>query len=253
MDLGARHGPSPHISRPIFFDSSDPSTHRFRFYNKATAKKKDRGRTSIPNIMRPPSPQLLRALRSSISATSQACRSLSSSSRSLPANLSPLYPSNSTLFRHSLSASLTPPPCRFNSGHIRPSRIVPRAHPRKPPASRDRGPRSSEETRTDLAALNVLGDIPAPASAIDACLDDGFHLSNGTKVTGGDGVLLVGGEAFAWRPWEAFSNNKDRGGEGGISDLKGMMVNAKGQWAVDEQVWGLLGLIWPRPGKRLSS
>ncbi|KAL2218944.1 hypothetical protein M432DRAFT_656433 [Thermoascus aurantiacus ATCC 26904] len=172
--------------------------------------------------MRPPSPQLLRALRSSISATSQACRSLSSSSR------------------------LTPPPCRFNSGHIRPSRIVPRAHPRKPPASRDRGPRSSEETRTDLAALNVLGDIPAPASAIDACLDDGFHLSNGTKVTGGDGVLLVGGEAFAWRPWEAFSNNKDRG-EGGISDLKGMMVNAKGQWAVDEQVWGLLGLIWPRP------
>lgn len=60
-------------------------------------------------------------------------------------------------------------------------------------------------------------------------------------------MLLVGGEAFAWRPWEAFSNNKDRGGEGGISDLKGMMVNAKGQWAVDEQVWGLLGLIWPRP------
>lgn len=62
---------------------------------------------------------------------------------------------------------------------------------------------------------------------------------------GGDGVLLVAGEAFVWRPWEGFGLNKDGGGE----DAKRRMVNKKGQWEVEEQVWGLLGLVWPRPGK----
>ncbi|KAL2013053.1 hypothetical protein VTN00DRAFT_578 [Thermoascus crustaceus] len=197
-------------------------------------------------MMRPPSPQLLRALRTSISTTattSQATtttsylsRSASSpSSRALRTTTSPFLP-----FQYRLSSSST-----GNHAH-RPSRIIPRAHPRRP-ATHDRGPRSPEETQTDFAALNVLGDIPAPASAIDACLDDGFHLSNGTKVTGGDGVLLVGGEAFAWRPWEGFDLNKKGSGGKGDGDVKGMMVNAKGQWEVEEQVWGLLGLVWPRP------
>lgn len=27
------------------------------------------------------------------------------------------------------------------------------------------------------------------------------------------------------------------------------MVNAKGQFEVDEEVWGLLGIVWPRPGE----
>lgn len=52
------------------------------------------------------------------------------------------------------------------------------------------------------------------------------------KITGGTGVLLVAGEAFRWRPW----------GE----DLK--MVNEKGQWDVGEETFGLLGLVWPKPG-----
>jgi hypothetical protein len=56
------------------------------------------------------------------------------------------------------------------------------------------------------------------------------------KITGGDGVLLVGGEAFTWRPWLV--------GEDG----KNGMVNAKGQFEVDEQAWGVLDLVWPRPG-----
>lgn len=176
--------------------------------------------------MHPPSPQLLRALRSSIQANS----SLSACRASCPARLaSPL--------------SFAPRRSNSSSYPARPSRIVPRAQPPKP-QTRDRGPRSSETTQTDFAELNVLGNLPTPATAVDACLDDGFHLDNGIKVTGGDGVLLVGGEAFTWRPWQAFS---------GGADAKSMMVNEKGQFEVAEEVWGLLGLVWPRPGEFLSS
>lgn len=124
----------------------------------------------------------------------------------------------------------------------RPARMIPRAHTNKP-TTHDRGPRSSEQTQTDFASLDVLGNVPAPTTAIDACLDDGFHLDNGVKVTGGDGVLLVGGEAFAWRPWRTIAAGSDNSN----SDSKTAMVNAKGQFEVNEQAWGLLGLVWPRP------
>jgi hypothetical protein len=114
--------------------------------------------------------------------------------------------------------------------------MVSRAHPSKP-RTHDRGPPSKEDTQTDFAALNVLGNIPTPTTAVDACLDTGFHLDNGVKITGGDGVMLVGGEAFTWRPW---MSKKD--------GTKNNMINAKGQFEVDEQVWGILDLVWPRPG-----
>lgn len=55
------------------------------------------------------------------------------------------------------------------------------------------------------------------------------------KITGGTGVLLVAGEAFAWRPWEG-------------NDAAKRMVNEKGQWDVSEEAFGLLGLVWPKPG-----
>lgn len=58
------------------------------------------------------------------------------------------------------------------------------------------------------------------------------------KIGGGSGALLVAGEAFAWRPWEAAG----AGGEG----LR--MVNAKGQFEVPDEVWGVLELVWPKPG-----
>lgn len=94
----------------------------------------------------------------------------------------------------------------------------------------------------------MLGSIPAPTTAIDSCLDSGFQFNNGVNVTGGDGVLLVGGEAFAWRPWLGGSNG-DGAGAGDTKELKSQMVNAKGQFEVDEKVWGLFGVVWPRPGK----
>ncbi|RJE17508.1 hypothetical protein PHISCL_10154, partial [Aspergillus sclerotialis] len=118
---------------------------------------------------------------------------------------------------------------------------------------RDRGPRSTEDTQTDFTSLNVLGSIPAPTTAIDATLESGFQFNNGLRVGNGDGVLLVGGECFSWRPWLG-SASEDKGGnvegEGNDSkkeELKMRMVNRKGQFEVDESVWGLLGIVWPRP------
>ncbi|KAI9672315.1 MAG: hypothetical protein M1817_003337 [Caeruleum heppii] len=101
-----------------------------------------------------------------------------------------------------------------------------------PPKTDYRGPPSSEDTQTDFSKLDVLNNTAAPSSAIDACLHDGFHLSNGTKVTGGSGMLLVSGEAFNWRPWEAG---------------KGKLINERGQWGCDEVAWGVLDLVWPKP------
>lgn len=102
------------------------------------------------------------------------------------------------------------------------------------PSNHDRGPASTEDTQTDFGALNVLGGTPAPSTSIDACLWDGFHLDSGVKITGGTGVLLVAGEAFAWRPWEAKEGLR--------------LVNQKGQWDVEDEAWGLLELVWPKPG-----
>jgi hypothetical protein len=83
----------------------------------------------------------------------------------------------------------------------------------------------------------VLGNTPAPSTSIDACLWDGFHLNSGVKISGGSGVLLVAGEAFTWKPWEASSGEK-----------KLSMVNEKGQFEVADDAWGLLELVWPKPG-----
>ena len=88
--------------------------------------------------------------------------------------------------------------------------------------------------------MNVLGNMPPPMTAIDACLSDGFHLDNGVKITDGAGVLLVGGEAFAWTPWLE--------PEGAASKGRGNMINQKGQWEVSRDSWGVLDLMWPKPG-----
>jgi NADH dehydrogenase [ubiquinone] 1 alpha subcomplex assembly factor 3 len=110
------------------------------------------------------------------------------------------------------------------------TRALSRSHPvNAAPKSHDRGPRSTEDTQTDFGSLNVLGNTPAPSTSIDACLWDGFHLDSGVKITGGSGVLLVAGEAFSWRPWEA-----------GQGDVR--LVNEKGQFDVEDEAW-------PKPGK----
>ncbi|KAI9804827.1 MAG: hypothetical protein M1825_001195 [Sarcosagium campestre] len=100
--------------------------------------------------------------------------------------------------------------------------------------AKDRGPTSTEDTQTDFSALDVLGGSPGPTTAIEACVSDGFLLDNGVAIRGGNGCLLFGGEAFTWSPW------KLSGGKG--------LINSKGQWGCDEKAWGVLELLWPKPG-----
>ncbi|KAH8879851.1 hypothetical protein GQ53DRAFT_789033 [Thozetella sp. PMI_491] len=84
---------------------------------------------------------------------------------------------------------------------------------------------------TDFSRMDMLGQTPVPSTSVDVCMPDGFALNSGAKILGGSGALLVGGEAFAWRPWTRAKR----------------LVNAKGQWEVPAEAFGLLGLVWPRP------
>lgn len=121
----------------------------------------------------------------------------------------------------------------------------PLSHPSPPPRSRDRGPKSNEDTQTDFDALDVLRNTAAPATSIDACTEDGFALNNQTRISG-SGVLLVGGEAFRWRPWDR------SGSEGDEGSSTGRVFNKKGQWEVPQGAWGVLELVFPKPGKFFS-
>lgn len=129
----------------------------------------------------------------------------------------------------------------------------------KPADNPDRGPPSKEDTQTDFNALNVLGAAPQPTTSVDVCLDDGFLLDSGLRIGDGDGVLLVGQEAFVWRPWMAKEAHRGRGIVSGtdirLADRKsnsvsrgtGGLLNAKGQLDVDVGAWGIFGALWPRP------
>ncbi|KAK3340068.1 hypothetical protein B0H65DRAFT_528173 [Neurospora tetraspora] len=109
---------------------------------------------------------------------------------------------------------------------------------------------------TDFGEMDMLGQTPIPSTAIDECFHDGFALNSGVQVTGGSGVLLVGGEVFEWRPWllpVEGEGNKGMGEKGVVGKEKGReqrrkLVNEKGQWDVPhEEQWGFLGRLWPRP------
>lgn len=113
----------------------------------------------------------------------------------------------------------------------------------KPPKSHDRGPKSDEDTQTDFSALDVLRNTAAPATSIDACTSDGFALSNQMRISG-SGLLLVGGEAFRWRPWLGQGTEGPEDGDA----MTGRLLNAKKQWEVQEGAWGVLSLVWPKPG-----
>lgn len=180
--------------------------------------------------MLPPSVPLLRALRSMelLQSPLRATQRRSQLCQRKTTHCLPVYcssPPSRTLFqlRH-LSQSA--------SRHV------------SKPRTTDRGPPSQEDTQTDFGSLDVLGNIPAPTTAIDACLSDGFHLDNGLKIGGGSGCLLVAGEAFSWRPWEAFGSGGD--------ERKRRMLNEKGQWDVQKEAWGVLDLVWPKPGMILN-
>ncbi|KAH8716807.1 hypothetical protein GQ44DRAFT_775935 [Phaeosphaeriaceae sp. PMI808] len=110
----------------------------------------------------------------------------------------------------------------------------------KPPKTRDRGPKSNEDTQTDFRALDVLRNTIAPATSIDACTSDGFALNNQVRLSG-CGVLLIGGEAFRWWPWATEGNTRAR------ENMTGKLLNSKGQWEIQQEGWGVLELVYPKP------
>lgn len=111
----------------------------------------------------------------------------------------------------------------------------------RPPQTRDRGPKSNEDTQTDFSALDVLRNTVAPATSIDACTPEGFALNNQMRVSG-CGLFLLGGEAFRWRPWLQKGQAESEG-----DALKGRLLNSKSQWEVPESAWGVLELVYPKP------
>ncbi|KAI1752438.1 hypothetical protein F4782DRAFT_154755 [Xylaria castorea] len=86
---------------------------------------------------------------------------------------------------------------------------------------------------TDFAAMDILGNTPVPATAIDVCMSEGFQLNSGARVDDGSGLLLVGGEAFRWQPWLPRGEHR--------------LLNAKGQWEIPNEALGPLSVLWPRP------
>ena len=163
-------------------------------------------------------------------------------------SLSFLYPALAPA-RHSTFVLLSRTQQRKPS-HLRTLHLTPRFLATRAPKSRDRGPPSSEDTQTDFSALNVLGNATPPATGVDACTQDGFVLNNDIRVTG-CGVLLVGGEAFRWRPWVSPGRREGTIGEGGTGEdgLKGSLKDSRGLWEAQNEAWGVLDLVWPKPGE----
>ncbi|KAI9717600.1 MAG: hypothetical protein M1828_007161 [Chrysothrix sp. TS-e1954] len=99
--------------------------------------------------------------------------------------------------------------------------------------------------------MDVLSATPIPSTSVDICKYDGFDLDSGVKIMDGDGVMLVGSEAFVWRPWMTNAKALDGSARTLVqgNDLKGAggVVNAKGQFEVAEEAWGILKATWPKP------
>ncbi|OAA57206.1 DUF498 domain protein [Cordyceps fumosorosea ARSEF 2679] len=94
--------------------------------------------------------------------------------------------------------------------------------------------KTQEHVPTSFQDLDVLGSAPVPSTSVDVCMDDGFGLNSGITITDGDGALLVDGEAFAWRPWEAM-------------DGRMRLLNDKGQFDVPAEAFDVFDMLWPRP------
>jgi hypothetical protein len=116
-----------------------------------------------------------------------------------------------------------------------------RAFHAAPTLLRSRSQNNSKEHRpADLASLDVLASAPVPSTNIDATLPRGFMFNSGLSILDGAGALLVGGEAFEWKPWLL------NGPEDDPKNLR--IVNSKGQIELPAEAFSLLSLVWPRPG-----
>lgn len=80
--------------------------------------------------------------------------------------------------------------------------------------------------------------VAVPATAIDACTHDGFHLNNGTQTHSGMGVMLLDGETFVWTPWDTSASTA-----GGFSTF----LSKRGTITFPPSSLGILGLLYPKP------
>ncbi len=89
--------------------------------------------------------------------------------------------------------------------------------------------------------MDILANagVGTPATAIDACLADGFHLNNGVQTRGGAGVLLLDGEAFVWTPWTVVAGE-------GPSNF-GRLLDRRGILDLPRSSLGILALVYPKP------
>lgn len=162
-----------------------------------------------------------------------------------PSTIPQIFRQSAIQIRHASSNEQTRLPAAINRTQKEPqvSALNPNA-----PTSRDRGPTSSEDTQTDFGALNILGNQPAPATGIDACTNDGFHLNNDVKISGA-GVLLVAGEWFRWKPWVAKTNTNAAPSSSlkPLRDPGSLLRNARGQFSLPASTLGVLDLVYPKP------
>ena len=190
-------------------------------------------------------------IRAPSTATLRALRSLAFPSSSCPTS------TTSNCLRQNLLH--LPVRCAFSSSHQRtfttsaPTKDQPYTSPRSTrnryaPKSHDRGPESAEDTQTDFSKMDIFNtsNVAAPATSIDACTSDGFHLNNNLKVTNYDGVLLVGGEAFAWSPHKHQSGSDDPGHETRTGTGK-QLLDARGTINFPKESLGLLEVLSPKP------
>lgn len=183
--------------------------------------------------MRPPSTDLLRALRVACqpSCSRYVCVAKAARQTTL------LRPSRNLTTSARLLAAPRP---QSQSPHSPARPDPPRINPRAP-KTHDRGPVSEEETQTDFSKMDILANAGAvtPANSIDACTGDGFHLNNGQQTTGGLGLLLLDGEAFVWTPWDT-RTEKSTEGFGKLLDKRGILN-------LPPSSLGVLELVYPKP------
>ncbi|KIW34868.1 uncharacterized protein PV07_01615 [Cladophialophora immunda] len=155
----------------------------------------------------------------------------------------------------SSSSSSSKPATTSPTSTSRARQINPRA-----PKHHDRGPASKEETQTDFSKMDILASagVEEPATSIDACTSDGFHLNNGVHTSGGRGVMLLGGEAFVWQPWVSTgstavassggnaTSKTSAGGGGGPKDFTAFL-DPRGLLNFPASTLGLLSLLYPKP------
>ncbi|ETN37581.1 uncharacterized protein HMPREF1541_07203 [Cyphellophora europaea CBS 101466] len=222
-----------------------------------------------------PSATALRALRS-LAFPQRPSTTTTTTTKCLSAISTPkTFSSPPTLHPHNRPISTTPHLPSQNqqtSTKYQPRRRTPQdRNPNAPSPTRDRGPTSSEDTQTDFSAMDIFNtsQTPQPANAVDACTPEGFHLSNGLKTTSGSGLLLLGGEAFSWEPWNATTTGTGQSAEtrtgtgtkgvtggaaaaaaaaaAGGGNGNGSMRDKRGMLVLPPEALSLLAHLYPRP------